>query len=243
MSESLITSSYLAVITIGLVHGLEPGHGWPIAAILSKENKRPYSYGLVAGGVLSAAHFVSSLAVVAVYYLANYFLGSFVDFSGPWFKILTAGLLLILAFRFFRQKRPHLHGSHGEHIMSKNDEVSHEDAHKYGLDHDHSTQSPQIMNLRQLTGFAFVLGFAHEEEFVLLALFIGGVDPLLAMSVYATAVTVTLVAATLVAIKAFLAIETRMNKYQKYIPKITGLILTILAVLFLLPVFGGPTIY
>ncbi len=99
------------------------------------------------------------------------------------------------------------------------------------------------MGLKGLAGFAFVLGFAHEEEFMLFALFVGGVNPVLGMSTYAIAVSTSLITITLIAIKAFSTVETRMKKYQKFIPKVTGLVLMILAMMFLLPVFGGPTIY
>ena len=72
MSEPLITSSYLAVITIGLIHGLEPGHGWPVAALLTITSEKRYAYGTAASAILSAAHFISSFAVVAIYYLSTY---------------------------------------------------------------------------------------------------------------------------------------------------------------------------
>jgi DMSO/TMAO reductase YedYZ heme-binding membrane subunit len=100
-----------------------------------------------------------------------------------------------------------------------------------------------ITSLKGLAGFAFVLGFAHEEEFMLFALFVGGVSPLLGMSLYATAVTISLVLITLLAIKAFSVVEARMSRYSRYIPKVTALVLTVLAILFLLPVFGGPNFY
>lgn len=246
MTESIIGSSIVAIISIGLIHGLEPGHGWPVAALLSTTAKRRYAYGAAAGAILSTAHFISSLAVLVIYYLSVMFLGNIIDFSGPWFKILTAGALLILAFRFFRQKE-HVHGPHGEHINAKGEEINHDESHKYGLEHVHSTLDQtggrQVMGLKGLAGFAFILGFAHEEEFMLFALFVGGVNPLVGMMSYGLAVTASLMLITLVAIKAFSTVEARMEKYQKYIPKVTGLVLTILAILFLLPVFGGPNVY
>lgn len=242
MVESIITSSYIAVATIGLIHGLEPGHGWPVAALLSTTAGRRYAYGTAASVILAAAHFISSLAVVAVYYIATFLFGTFIDFTASWFKVLTASMLLILALRFFRQKE-HVHNLHGEHIAGDGQEASYEEAHEHRLEHSHSTVGHQIMGLKGLAGFAFVLGFAHEEEFMLFALFVGGVNPVLGMSIYAIAVSTSLITITLIAIKAFSTVETRMKKYQKFIPKVTGLVLMILAILFLLPVFGGPTIY
>lgn len=250
MSESLIASSYLAVITVGLIHGLEPGHGWPVAALLSTTVKRRYGYGVAAGAILSAGHFVSSLAVVVIYYVISTFFGTYIDFTGPWFKILTAAALLILAYRFFKQKE-HVHGPHGEHLHTDGGERNREHANNFGQLHSHGEGDhhvhfggeQKITGLKGLATFAFVLGFAHEEEFMLFALFVGGVNPLLGMTLYAAAVTFSLMTITLVAIKAFSTIEMRMRQYRKYIPKITALVLSLLAVLFLLPVLGGPTIY
>lgn len=223
MVESLVASSYVAVIVIGLIHGLEPGHGWPVAALLSARAKRQYAYGTAAGGILASAHFLSSLAVVAVYYVSLWLFGTLVDFTSSWLKILAAAILLILAFRFFREK-----------------------ADVYGPDSEHSDTPlgpSRVMGLRGLAGFAFILGFAHEEEFMLFALFVGGVNPLVAMSAYATAVSFSLITTTLIAIKALSVLQVRLRKFERYIPKVTGLALTILAVLFLSPVFGGPNVY
>jgi ABC-type nickel/cobalt efflux system permease component RcnA len=216
MVEPLITSSYLAVVTVGLVHGLEPGHGWPVAAILATTARRRYMYGTMASAILAAAHFISSLAVVAVYYLSVIFFGSVIDFGSSWFKVLTAAILLVLAFRFFREK------TDAEGTMGG---------------------GRQIMGLKGLAAFALVLGFAHEEEFMLFALFVGGVNPLIGMTSYALAVSASLIVVTLVAIRAFSSVEARMEKYQSYMPKITALVLTVLAILFLLPVIGGPAFY
>ena len=243
MPASLVASSYLAVITIGLIHGLEPGHGWPVAALLSTKVKSRYAYGATAAMILSAGHFISSIAVVVIYYLATFFLGTTIDFSTNWFKVLTAAVLLVLAYRFFTEKE-HTHVKEDGHAHASEDEAEHQEAHRLGLKHEHHHSSEnQVVGLKGLAGFAFFLGFAHEEEFMLFALFVGGVDPLVGMTSYALAVTASLVAITLVAIKAFSAVEDRMERYQKYIPKITGIVLAILAILFLLPVFGGPSIY
>lgn len=234
MVESLITSSYLAVVAIGLVHGLEPGHGWPVAAVLATTARRRYIYGTMASTILAAAHFISSLAVVAVYYLSVIFFGSVIDFGSSWFKVLTAAILFVLAFRFYRE-RTGAEVTIGEQAASPA-AASHKDSHG-------SLGGHQIMGLKGLAAFALVLGFAHEEEFMLFALFVGGVNPVIGMTSYALAVSASLIAITLIAIRAFSSVEVRMEKYQSYIPKITALVLTVLAILFLLPVLGGPAFY
>ena len=248
MTESLIGSSYVAILVIGLIHGLEPGHGWPVAALLSTAARKRYTYGLAASSILSAAHFISSLVVVAVYWILTTFFGTVIDFGAPWFKIATAAALLILAYRFYREKE-HIHRPVEKRTEKHTDEASQEDAHRHGLERTRDEQEQSrfgrgpITSLKGLAGFAFVLGFAHEEEFMLFALFVGGVNPLLGMSLYATAVTISLVLITLLAIKAFSVVEAKMSRYSKYIPKVTALVLTVLAILFLLPVFGGPNVY
>ena len=250
MVESLIASSYFAVIAFGLVHGLEPGHGWPIAALLAFKQKNKFSYGFVASMIISSAHFLSSMVVVGVYYVAS----SYIDFESPIFRYMVAGVLFILAYRFYTQK--HSHGTGGdthddeEKIKTKDGtELTHEEMHTYGLEHDdpdegkghghsHGRADPaKVTNLRSLATFALILGFAHEEEFALLAIAVGGVNPLLLMTSYATAVTVSLVGVTMLAVKAYTMVEAKMAKYEHLIPKISGIVLAILGVLFLLGVY------
>jgi ABC-type nickel/cobalt efflux system permease component RcnA len=100
MVDSVITSSYAAVAIVGLIHGLEPGHGWPVAALLSLKRNSPLLYGFASSSILSAAHFLSSVAVLLVYYLA----AAFIDFTSPYFRYLVVAVLLILAIRFFTEK-------------------------------------------------------------------------------------------------------------------------------------------
>ncbi len=250
MVESIIASSYFAVIAFGLVHGLEPGHGWPIAAMLAFKQKNKFSYGFVASMILSSAHFLSSMVVVGVYYVAS----SYIDFNSPIFRYLVAGVLFVLAYRFWTQKLSHGDEGHShddeEKIKTKDGtELTHEEMHTYGLEHDdddkgkghshsHGRADPaKVTSLKSLATFALILGFAHEEEFALLAIAVGGVNPLLLMTSYATAVTVSLVGVTMLAVKAYTMVEEKMVKYEYLIPKISGVVLAILGVLFLLGVY------
>ena len=63
----MIETAYLAVASIGLLHGLEPGHGWPVAMLYASGRPHPLTRAFVSGGVISIAHLVSSITVVAVY--------------------------------------------------------------------------------------------------------------------------------------------------------------------------------
>jgi hypothetical protein len=59
--------------------------------------------------------------------------------------------------------------------------------------------------LKSITSFAFILGFAHEEEFVILAVAAGGgVDPVMLMIAYAVSVAVALIGITLVSLKVYI---------------------------------------
>jgi nickel/cobalt transporter (NicO) family protein len=63
-----------------------------------------------------------------------------------------------------------------------------------------STYTYQIRILPSLSALvisALVLGFAHEEEFVILSLAAGLVNPLLLMIVYALSVSIALISITI----------------------------------------------
>jgi hypothetical protein len=90
------------------------------------------------------------------------------------------------------------------------------------------------LSLRKIASYAFFLGFAHEEEFALLALAVGGISPLLLMSAYGLSVTASLVAITVVGIKMYEQIRVRIYRYEKYIPKISGIILMAMAIFIIL---------
>lgn len=78
-----------------------------------------------------------------------------------------------------------------------------------------------------------MLGFAHEEEFALLALAVGGVSPLLLMVSYGLAVAVGLIGVTILGVKMYERVKTRISRYEKYIPKVSGVILVVMAVVLL----------
>jgi len=201
-------SSYVAVAFIGLIHGLEPGHGWPIAVLIALNKRNRFLYGALASVILALAHFVSSIAVLLVYYMASLL----IDFSSPYFRYIVATVLVVLGLLMLIEKG-------GE----KNGNGSRAERARAGS-----------MSLKELAVFALILGFAHEEEFMLLALAVGGIDPLLLIIVYASAVTVSIIGVTSFAIKGYSLVETQVRKYEKFIPKITGLVLFVLAFLFVI---------
>jgi hypothetical protein len=98
--------------------------------------------------------------------------------------------------------------------------------------HMHLHQKRSLPTLAAIAGFALVLGFAHEEEFVILTLAIGGINPLILMIAYATAVAAGLIGITVLAVKLYSYIQHKVIQYTKYLPKISALILAAMAVGF-----------
>ena len=89
------------------------------------------------------------------------------------------------------------------------------------------------MSLWGLATFAFILGFAHEEEFALLALIASGVNAWVLMVIYGLSVTVSLIGITLLGIRIYKLLQPRLIRYEKYIPRITGGILVVMAAFIL----------
>jgi len=85
--------------------------------------------------------------------------------------------------------------------------------------------------------FGLMLGFAHEEEFVILSLAVGGVNPVLLMLAYAFSVTAASIGITVLSVKLLERIEHRILPYLKYLPKIGALVLAVMALLFTLGLF------
>jgi nickel/cobalt exporter len=230
----VIEPAYLAVVMIGLLHGLEPGHGWPVAFLYSTRKDKPFFYGLVSSSLISLFHFMSSIAVVLTYVL----LSSFVVVSTSVMKFAAAALLVILAYRFITEEvKDELEAQHG-HLHEFTGETEHEHLHHHPGQaqhtHWHKHAKSLALSLWSIATFAFVLGFAHEEEFALLALAVSGVNPLSLMILYAASVTLSLVGVTLLSVKAYQRVQPRIKRYEKYMPKVSGIVLLLMAVVLVL---------
>lgn len=228
----MISPIYFGVIAIGLVHGLEPAHGWPIALVYSSKKKKPFVSGFVSAGIIAVAHFVSSIAVVVAYVV----LRAWLNFDAPIIKYFAAALLLVLAYRFFREKPDQADKQHGHsHDSEKPSEHEHEHEHPGDKWHTHWHQHRNAarLSLWNLVTLAFVLGFAHEEEFALLGLVAAGADALTLMIAYGLSVSLTLVAVTLLGIKVYQQLEPRFIQYEKYFPKISALVLATMAIIII----------
>lgn len=226
----MVEATYLAVAAVGLLHGLEPGHGWPVAMLYATRDSRPLLRAFVSSTTISLFHLISSLAVVAAYMV----LKTFVDFSVSYISYIAGAALLILGVRFLFEKsgeeqHDHIHENFaGWH--------THEHQHPDGTIHSHPHYHAKrvILTLTGIAVFAFMLGFAHEEEFALLALAVGGVDPLRLMLAYGLAVAAGLIGITLTAVKIYKGMEQVLKKHGHILPKLSGVILILTALSFFL---------
>ncbi len=211
-------SVYLNAIMIGLLHGVEPGHGWPVAVAYSLQRQQRAWFGLLTSSILACFHLVSSLAVVVVFLLVN----QVVDLSSlPIVRYGVVAMLLYMAYRAYTQSHTHTH--HHDH---------HGHPHSHGHEHSHVHDRKTPQSLWDMAVFAFLLGFIHEEEFALLALCLGGVHCVRLMLTYALAVSAALVGVTLVAIHGYRVLEDRLKQYEEYLPKALAGLFILMAVLY-----------
>lgn len=183
----------------------------------------------MSSGIISFFHFISSIAVVLVYVVAS----SFVDFTSPLLKYIAFAVLVVLAVKLLLEKADDQHGHFHDNFQDIEHEHEHEHPETGVHTHMHCHTKRAVLSLRKIASCAFFLGFAHEEEFALLALAVGGVSPLLLMSAYGLSVTASLVAVTVLGIRMYERIRVRIYRYEKYIPKVSGAILLLLAVFML----------
>src|SRR3972149_6331271 len=139
---SALETSLIGVIAIGLVHGLEPGHGWPISLLYSVRTGRPTFYAFVSSGIISFFHFISSIAVVLVYFVAS----SFVNFTSPLLKYVAFVVLVVLAVKLMLEKADNQHGHFHDNVMDMEHEHEHE--HPDGLHtHMHCHTNRAVLSL------------------------------------------------------------------------------------------------
>ena len=289
------SSLLLGAVVLGAVHGVEPGHGWPVAAAYALDQTNKWLYGFASSLIIGVGHLISSLAMVAVFFYAkSYFsltqinepitLFSGIQIGGP--VSLVAGILLILLG--IRKYTGHSHGdghSHGEvghvdeaHEHDHETEHSHEDGHDHDDhghvhddhghvhdDHDHETASPSSSGVfarvkNRLTGsghshdhgeldqaaerglfgiawFAFILGFAHEEEFEIIGMCAGSQYCLELMSVYAITVILGIVGLTMLLVAGYTRYEEKVEQYTPYLPLFSAAVLILMGLGFITGVY------
>ncbi|MBK8231254.1 MAG: hypothetical protein IPK72_11820 [Candidatus Eisenbacteria bacterium] len=216
---------YMTAISIGMLHGVEPGHGWPIAAVFALNHRRRWWYGVWAAIILAGAHLISSFALVALYTLAN----RFFKLDGlPGLNIVAGGLLLLMAVHQWRSQghgHGHGHGHAHESVAAGSGPTESAPGRKEELAKG---------GLLGLAAFAFLLGFAHEEEFAILALSAGKASAWAVMSVYALAVAGSLILLTCLAIATLNRFEPQFRAHEKRLPRISAAILGLMGVIYIL---------
>jgi nickel/cobalt transporter (NicO) family protein len=230
MEQRVFSPTYIGIILIGLLHGFEPGHGWPVAVLYSMRRKNAVLSATISSTVIGIGHLISSIAVVIAYVL----LQKWLNFEAPWIKYIAAGLLVLLAIKLYREKVDDLEKQHG-HIHPESPEIEHEHEHEHPGQgrhtHVHEHKSTVALSLLGLASFAFILGFAHEEEIALLALVASGLNAWVLMISYGLSVLIGLIAVTIVGVKIYKQFQPKLARFEKYIPKISAVLLAIMAIL------------
>jgi ABC-type nickel/cobalt efflux system permease component RcnA len=267
----------VGAIALGIVHGIEPGHGWPVAASYALDQSNKWLYGLASSLLIGIGHLISSLAMVGVFFYAkSYFqltqvnepistLGG-ITIGGP--VSIVAGVLLIgLGVREYTHGHSHQHED--EHGHSHGHDHDTQTEGRSGR-HDHATPSTQEHSsdglltrvntrLRGIGGhshehgadpatdadrgllgiawFAFVLGFAHEEEFEIIGLCAGSTYCLELMTAYALTVIVGIVGLTMLLIAGYQEYEETVEKYTPYLPLFSATVLVVMGLGFIAGVF------
>ena len=260
----------VGAVALGFIHGIEPGHGWPVAASYALDQSNKWLYGFAASSLIGVGHLISSLAMVAVFFYAkSYFqltqvnepvsiLGG-ISIGGP--VNIVAGILLIgLGIREYRHghihecDHEHTHGeqtgghsSHHDNSTPPSTDSSSDGVVGWmkarlgsgGHSHEHGTK-PDTDADRGLFGiawFAFVLGFAHEEEFEIIGLCAGSTHCLELMTVYALTVIIGIVGLTMLLIAGYQEYEDTVEQYTPYLPLFSAAVLIVMGVGFIIGLF------
>ena len=230
MQEILAVLS--GIIVFGLLHGINPSHGWTIAVLYSIRSKRPLLASILSSCILASAHFLSSIVVVLAFILFS----TYIHIPQNYLNYAAAIALGILAFTFWKEKPEDLGKSQHGHLHQFTEEVKHDHIHWHKDEgfhrHLHAHQIRILPSLSALATSALILGFAHEEEFVILSLAAAGVNPVLLMIVYALSVSVALIGVTVLSVKVFTTIQNRIIYFTRYLPKVSAIILAIMAISF-----------
>jgi ABC-type nickel/cobalt efflux system permease component RcnA len=220
---------FAGAIGLGLLHGIEPGHGWPLAAGYGLARANRYAAGMAAGAVLGIGHLISSIAVV----LAFFGLQQWLDLDELGWMTQAAGVLLIaMGLWELRPWNPHGPRGHRHHH-------GHHHHHHHQHRHDHHDSGADARpagadrGLWGLAGAAFMLGFAHEEEVEIIGLCAGSNLCLELMLAYALTVVAAIVALTALLIAGYRRFQHRLEHLAPHLPKLSAAILIAMGTGFL----------
>lgn len=241
---------FTGAVVLGLVHGILPDHGWPVAALYSLRQSNIWLSGLVSGFVLGFGHLFSSIAVVVAFFWAKSQLG-LTEFE--WMHYVAGVALIALGIReYVRGGHSHEHSDDHDHSHSHDDHSHSYDGHSHShspgwrarvraavpfAGHGQLSTPDDERGLWGIAVFAFALGFAHNEEFEIIAICAGSVHCLELMFTYATAVLAAVMAMTLLLVAGYDQYEERVEAYEDYFPAVTAAVLVLMGFGFLLGVF------
>lgn len=225
MSAGLVA----AVIGIGLLHGILPDHGWPIAATYALRQRRRYLAGTIAALVIGVGHLLSSIALVLVFLLIA---DAYALHEAGWLPVVAGGLLVALGLWELAQARSghgHGHGHHhGAGLLGRLQAWA---GARLG--------SPEERGLGQLAVVAILLGIAHEEPIQILAICAGTTHCLSLMVIYSLAVIVALLVPTLLLIVGYQRHKAVVERYMPHLSVLTALILITVGGWFMVGYGGG----
>jgi len=205
MADTIYTIAAGAV-GLGALHGAEPGHGWPLAASYAMRQSHRYRAGFIAGLLLGLGHLLSSMVVVLVFYGAKTWFGLE---QSPWMNEIAGLLLIALGIWSWRSANNHNH----EHYKGP-------------------TGGNEEKGLYAIVGAAFLLGFAHEEEFQIIGLCAGSQQCLELMLAYAITVLLVITALTIAVVAGFERWRHRLGHIEPYLPRVTAVILIVMGIAF-----------
>jgi hypothetical protein len=282
MIERELFGLLAGAIALGAVHGMEPGHGWPVAASYALDQSNKWVSGIAASTILGLGHLVSSIAMVAVFFYAkSYFSLTQVNeplivgglqVGGP-VSIVAGTLLVALGIREYvsghshgvetadrsedhPQDGDHTHDHGQDHTADGHEHDDHGHGHAHdGHDHAHATgvraRLTQVVpfvgghshdhgslseaadrGLVSIAWAAFLLGFAHEEEFEIIALCAGSNYCLELMSAYALTVVVGIVGLTALLLAGYERHESTVERFTPYLPAFSAAVLIVMGLGF-----------
>lgn len=227
-------ATLMGIIGFGLSHGINPSHGWPVASLYAMRRARPLFWGIISSSIIAGAHLVSSIAIVIAYIFVVNSLG--LRIPEDYMRYGSAVALGILAYIFWKENSEDLVKTQHGHLHDDNNSLEHYHTHWHsgGLGHHthtHTHQKRATPSLKSIISFAFILGFVHEEEFVILALAASqSIDPILLILAYAISVSAALIGVTIVSLKFYQRFQFRLVQYAQYLPKISALFLIFMSI-------------
>ena len=271
----------LGAVLLGAIHGIEPGHGWPVAASYALERANRWAHGLAASLLIGIGHLLSSIAVVAAFFYAkSYFdltriddpirLAGGIVVGGP-VSLVAGALLVLLGVRECYHGHPHDYRHEDAHSDGNSHEYNQESGHSHTQDREDSNHGgghalankaglwarlrgglPFVGGLPDIHGrldeqanrglwgiawFAFLLGFANQEEFEIIAPCAGSTHCLELMTAYALTVITGIVGLTMLLIAGYQHYRERIERYTPYLPAFSAGVLVVMGVGFIANVF------